>query len=366
MLSNGYKINIDRDNNILWSPCCFYNEKTPLLNPLQFKKAIERTSGATDWLPECSQCQQMEESGVPGLAPRLISFNKIPVDLEPGVCGALEINLDLMCNAACLSCGSYASSTWQKYESKHKITNIGPVVDRSDLLLEQFLNTVPLDSLYSLYILGGEPFYGVTNLKVLRHIVKTHPNPGQIELQYQTNGSIIPDAETIDLWQNFKTVIFSMSIDGVGERFNYLRWPLKWHRVERTLDYLLKNSNVYFSVNATVGPLNVWYFDEIEQWTIKNIPDELLIHRSHKPVRANRCMQPMDLNMTPLSLRQAVIDKYGADHKLSKIFGNLELDKNYVPMFKYIQKHDAIRRLNWRETFPDVTKYFPFPHPSRA
>jgi sulfatase maturation enzyme AslB (radical SAM superfamily) len=356
-LSNGYKINVDWQG-LTWSPCCFYSKKVPLLDQSQFEQALTYTSSATDWLPECHQCRLMELSGAPGLSPRLSSFQKIHTDIDDGVCGALELNLDLACNAACLSCGPYASTTWQKYEIKHQLTDQRRVKNYANNYLQQLLNTVPLDSVQNLFLLGGEPLYSPTNLTLLKHLHQVHPALDQVTLQYQTNASIIPSAEVIELWKGFKSVVISMSLDGVGERFNYLRWPLKWHRVERTVDFLLNNTDVLFNVNATISPLNVWYFDEIEQWAISAIPRDRFVKRLHWPVRPNRCMAPMDLNMTTLALRQAVIEKYGSEHTLAKVFSNLELVKNYQPMFEHIERHDQIRRLSWRKTFPEAVKYY--------
>jgi hypothetical protein len=363
MLSNGYKINVTWNNQLEWSPCCFYSKKTILTDTEAFNKALEYTSTATGWLPECRTCYRMEESGATGTNPRNASFRKIPIDVENGKCASLEINVDLLCNAACLSCGAYASSTWKKYEYKHGLTDYGPqektvYIDRADKCFTDLINTVDLSHLQHLNILGGEPMYGIINLKILKHLHKVNPALDQIMLEYQSNGSISPTEEVMELWKSFKGINFSLSLDGVGERFNYLRWPLKWHRIEKNVDFLLSNTDVMIDVNATVNPLSVWYFDELEDWVNNTIPKDRLTPRYHNPVRANRCQSPMDLNLTPLELRKDIILKYGEEHKLSKIFSNLEFNPNCKSMFDHINKHDAIRKLNWQEVFPAVTKYF--------
>ena len=45
-----------------------------------------------------------------------------------------------------------------------------------------------------------------------------------ISISYNTNGSIYPK-DYIDLWKQFKSVQVFFSVDGVGERFNYIRHP---------------------------------------------------------------------------------------------------------------------------------------------
>jgi hypothetical protein len=117
-LSNGYKINVHGDK-LTWSPCCFYSKKTDMSNPVELKRDMEYAHNATGWLPECSTCKTMEESGVDILKPRLNANHIISADSVIGDCVNLEISFDTKCNAACLSCGSYCSTTWAKFEKKH-------------------------------------------------------------------------------------------------------------------------------------------------------------------------------------------------------------------------------------------------------
>jgi len=357
-LSNGYKIDLSWDNKLLWSPCCYYSKKVPLLDKEEFEKELAYTSSATGWLPECNLCQRMEASQAgTQVSPRLASFNRIPSEIEDGIPGNLELSFDAKCNAACLSCGSYISDTWKKYEYKHDIKDIGVIVNHSARLTDELINTVDMSQLHELYVLGGEPFYSDSGNTVLRHLHKVHPNISNVKLRYQTNGSIIPDEETRELWQGFKSVEISMSLDDIGDRFNYLRWPLKWHRVEKTVDNLLSTTNAILAVNATISPLNVLYFQQLDDWARSTIPTDRL-KWPDTPARPNRCLGTMDLNKTPRAMRQRVIEMYGPEHRLSKIFSNLELNSDYKDLFEYMETHDKIRKLDWRKTFPDIIEFF--------
>ena len=357
-LSNGYKLDLRWDNVILWSPCCYYAKKTPLLDQEAFKKELAYTSSANGWLPECKLCQQMEASQAGAqVSPRLASFKRIPNELDDGVCGNLELSFDSKCNAACLSCGSYISDTWKKYEYKHNIKDIGPIVNYARRLTEQLIDNVVLDQLTELYVLGAEPFYGDTGNTVLRQLHKVHPDLSKVKLRYQTNCSLIPNAETRELWKGFHSIEMSLSIDGTKDQFNYLRWPLKWHRVEKTVDNLLSTTNATLAVNATISPLNVLYFQELDDWVRSTIPKGRL-KRTDTLVRPNRCLGTMDLNKTPQAMRYRVNEIYGSEHRLSKIFSNLEFDSNYKHMFDYLDQHDKIRKQDWRTTFPMAVEFF--------
>ena len=352
-LSNGYKINVEGDR-LLWSPCCYYTTKTPIENKEKFNKEIAYASAATDWLPECATCQNLENSGSRKESPRLISFAKIQNEYQDNACACLEISFDTKCNAACLSCGSYCSSTWSKYELKHGLVAGLYQIPPADDLITRLTAVVPMDKLETIFIMGGEPFYSDTNLKFLQHLNDVHPDLKKVTLRYQTNGSIIPSREVLDFWDKFKSVRLHLSIDGIGDRFNYLRWPLKWHRVNRNVEYLLHNTNVLFNVTCTINPLNVLYFQEVEDWFNNLIP----AHRIKGDVIPNRSTRPLDISMSSLSLRNAVITQYGESHVLSKNVQSIDVDPDYRTFFDYVNKHDKIRRLNWRETFPDVAEHY--------
>jgi hypothetical protein len=357
-LSNGYKIDLRWDNTLLWSPCCYYSKKVSLFDKEAFEKELAYTSNATGWLPECNLCRRMEASQAGAqVSPRLDSFNRISNELDDGVCGNLELSFDSKCNAACLSCGSYISDTWKKYDYKNGIRDVGPIVEHGPALATQVIESIPLDQLTELYVLGGEPFYSNSGNMVLRHLIKVHPDVSKVKLRYQTNGSMVPDEETRELWQGFKSVEISMSLDDIGDRFDYLRWPLKWHRIEKTVDNLLSTTNAILAVNATISPLNVLYFQELDDWADSTIPTDRL-KCPDAPTRPNRCMGTMDLNKTPVEMRQRVTEMYGVEHRLSKIFSNLEFNPGSKDMFEYLEVHDKIRKLDWRKTFPDIVEFF--------
>jgi hypothetical protein len=378
-LSNGYKINAHGDK-LLWSPCCFYTKKTDMSNAVELKRDMDYARNATGWLPECSSCKNMEESGVEILKPRLNANHLISADSVTGDCVNLEISFDTKCNAACLSCGSYCSTTWAKFEKKHNLNLSGVVpkviklsnsferkiaevqykiklsdddTDTSDVLFQKLINTVPLDKLETIFIMGGEPFYTKSHLKMLRHLKEVHPDLSKVSIRYQSNGSIYPSDEVLKLWEDYKFIIYGASLDGVGERFNYLRWPLKWHRCGPIVKRLINETNAQLHVNCTVSPLNILYVDELENWLKDNIPADRMRHAG-TIVRPNACLGTMDLQYTNQKLRDKVFHKYGDDHDISKMFSNMKLYDDASPMFNYIEQMDKIRRTDWRKTFPDI------------
>ena len=89
-------------------------------------------------------------------------------------------------------------------------------------------------------------------------------------MHYTTNGSIFPDTEWWDIWKYFKKVDIQLSIDGVGARFEYIRFPGNWNNLEKNVsDYKIKIKNcenMQLSISHTLGALNIFYLDEFFHW----------------------------------------------------------------------------------------------------
>jgi organic radical activating enzyme len=347
-LSNGYTLNVI-NNQLTKRPCCIYPKHIPLLDTDKIKQELAYTSSATGWIPECYECQRREQMMVRSM--RELSKSRVIGDFEPGECVSLEVNFDKKCNAACLSCSPQFSSTWEKYNRKinvnDPITSVTP-----EELFQEFINSVPLDKLQFLYIQGGEPFYSSTNLNLLEHTLNVHPDPGTITLHYQTNGSLLPTDQVIDLWKHFKSVVMNYSIDDINDRFNYLRWPLDWDTVNQNIKTMIATTDIDFQINSTINPLNALNYNNLESWILATIPADRLLH-----YRAGACRGDLDLRRTPLALRKKVLEKYGNGHKLSTLFNTPEI-LDYSTMFSYIELHDKNRRLDWRKTFPESVPFF--------
>ena len=347
-LSNGYTLNIVNDQ-LTKRPCCVYPKHIPLSDSVLIKQELDYNNSTSTWLSECKECRRIEDIGLTSM--RQISKSRVVGNFQPGDCVSLEVNFDKKCNAACLSCSPKFSSTWEKYNRKFNIKNNVTVAD-SEQLFQEFINSVALDKLQFLYIQGGEPFYSTTNLNFLEHILKVHPNPATITLQYQTNGSILPTQQIIEYWKNFKSVIINYSIDDISERFNYLRWPLDWNTVNQNIKVMIETTDVSFQINSTINPLNVLNYDNLEAWILNTIPADRLVR-----YRAGACLGALDLRHAPIELRKTVSEKYGSNHSVSKLFNTSEIF-DYRKMLDYIERHDNYRRLDWRKTFPESIPFF--------
>lgn len=196
----------------------------------------------------------------------------------------LDIQLDMTCNLACLTCGPEFSTTWRN-ELKIKNLSVRPRIE--EFLIEKF-SGVDLSGLKEVRIWGGEPFLTYTHKKILEFI-SAKIDTSNVRLMYNTNGTCRIDKETRELIEKFKFARISFSIDGIGDRFNYIRYPAKWDEVESNLLWWRENlpHNSMLSMTVTASVLNVLYLDEVFDWhrehfskSIFSDPIEIYVHNA--------------------------------------------------------------------------------------
>ena len=357
-LSNTYHFSYD---NV--KPCCWI-KNTPetqinILDINDIKEKFKNLQQINDWIPECSYCYDLEKAGTP--SPRITSQNEsiFSPNNAVGEILKIELQIDDDCNAACLICGTWNSTTWQQYEVKtFKSTELSY---RWKTTIDERINTVAelvdFNKIKQINYFGGEPFNSNTQLKILKQI----KCPENIKLIYTSNGSVFPCDETLELWKRFKSVHIGISIDGVSEQFNYLRWPLQWHQIENNLKkYLKLGDNITINTSFTATPFNIFYIDNYTQWGInfaKNNPTK-------KTTFSNWFLNPhpvtgkqISMACIPTALQDVIKSKYGEDSRIVKLLVSFN-EKKCQTMLDYIELHDGYRKLNWREIFPEIVQYF--------
>jgi MoaA/NifB/PqqE/SkfB family radical SAM enzyme len=115
---------------------------------------------------------------------------------------------------------------------------------------------------------GGEPFMIAEHFDFLQTLVDRGV-AGNVEIHYNTNGTQYPE-RGIELWPHFKTVEIAISIDDLGERFEYQRTGARWTEVQDNIykfRKLRRNSkNMQLQLCCTISIWNVVYFSEIAAW----------------------------------------------------------------------------------------------------
>jgi sulfatase maturation enzyme AslB (radical SAM superfamily) len=357
-LANTYHFSYD---NV--KPCCWIKH-TPdtqinILDP-DIKGKLENIRQVNNWIPECSYCHELEDAGT--TSPRT-DANRESIFRPDDIIGdavKVELQLDDDCNAACLMCGTWNSTTWQQYETK-TIKSKSPSYRWKTTIDERIAavnNTINFNKTKEIHFFGGEPFKGDTQLKILQMI----DHPEKIKLVYISNGSIFPCDDTLELWKKFDKVHIGVSIDGVGEQFNYLRWPLQWHQVENNLVKYIKLShrNVTLNSSFTANPFNIFYIDKYTEWA-EEFADKYKTNKTDLPSWFAK-PQPvmgdhMDMSAIPPKLQKIIKSKYGEFGRAAKIMNKFDIEK-CLHMLNYTRFHDKRRKMQWQEIFPEIVEYF--------
>ena len=349
--SNAISFRIPGDSNSLtFNPCCMYDEYIPF-HPGFFKKWRKTFIEADDYLPHCSRCKLKEHTH--GVNLRTVTNDRIPDGIDDTI-WKLEIVLDTTCNAACIQCGTYQSSLWRNEVARRdpNYKHIQPK-DQIDEKIRQIKEVVDLQKVKNYHFWGGEPLLTDTHLRFLREI----EDPSEVTINYTSNCSIFPDDDVLRLWEKFKSIQIGLSVDGFGERFHYIRWPLSWAKASRNM-ILFKNNtptNIHFHINCCAIPLNVLYINELGDWVKENF------NKNHDGSDINynfiKGEGTVDIECTPMSLREEAWKILGEDHDISNILKEIPV-RDPIKMIEHLNLWDPIRKLNWRETFKEAAKHF--------
>jgi hypothetical protein len=348
-LSNGYSFTLKTNNTLTVKPCCWFAQEI-LVDSALLDNRKKMFESITDWTKECNNCFLLEKSGQQSL--RQTGPDWVANDENSQDPVTIDIHLNNECNAACVICSDRNSSLWAKEQSKlqNKKIVINTESSTSDAI-DKIVSSVSLDKVKYIKFFGGEPLFTDTHLKFLAHV----PRPEQVTLHYTTNGSIYPNEQVLDVWKKFKLIIFAASLDGIEEQFDYVRWPLTWHKVSKNLLRIRNNKsieNLMFRIEFTANFLNAYYFDRLESWVQEHLSTNA--YGDKTDVNIHHCWgDTWNLNKMPQGVKNLIFKKYSADHRIYKMVSNIpsaELGnwKNFVATW------DAKRNNSWTTAFPDL------------
>ena len=195
----------------------------------------------------------------------------------------LDLKLGNVCNLKCRICGSWSSSKWageeidylkqqgatkaqQQQHTAYQMLKQG-AWPREQTQFWSSLETL-LPSIRYFEFTGGEPFMIQEHIDLLNRAAELEYSKN-ITVHYNTNGTIYPE-QLISIWKQFKRVEIALSIDNVGEKFEYERYPANWKQVNenvRRFELLKQNqNNIDLQLCFTVNVLNVLYLDQLLNW----------------------------------------------------------------------------------------------------
>ena len=210
----------------------------------------------------------------------------------------IDLKLGNICNLKCRICGSWSSSPWAQEEIDYEVIafrKAGYTYDKKSHLAYTYLkqgawpreNPQFWDNLRALLpnikyfeFTGGEPFLIKEHFELLEYAVE-QGYAKDIEIHYNTNGTVFPDNHNI--WSHFKHVEIAFSIDNIGSRFEYERYLAKWDEVTANITKFneLRNKKIATQLCITINIQNVYYLPEICNWIIEQSFDYIYFNMLH-------------------------------------------------------------------------------------
>jgi organic radical activating enzyme len=292
-------LNIAVETNGSITRCCSYNFKIPTNNDSTQSYNINshsiedyyhsdhikqlRQSLLKGEKPEsCQFCWKTESYNAKSTREHALGFyikNFYSKNSDDTVENIINLDLDFgnLCNLKCRICNwrrssliaSELISKGSKFVdiSKEKIKSFNQQGKwfQHPQVLHKFEKILP--NLQNIESEGGEPFLYAHHNDWYQKLIDlgcAH----NVRFRHSSNGTIFPDHR---LWPEFKEIQLCLSIDDIGNRFEYQRDGADWNQVQGVLDqyHALDYDNLKIAFWIVVSLMNVYYLPEIVKELLK-------------------------------------------------------------------------------------------------
>lgn len=287
-------------------------------------------------IPECKACWDDEENGrfsmrmrrnqhYYGKADLRVNDDIVKDVIQETINGeyhtdnlhGLHISTGDKCQLRCIDCApaysrsilkDYEKLGWDKnFKARRHVSQVIDLKQREEAHWESIKENSK--NLKIIRLTGGEPSINNNFVQYLKWCVVN--NIAQdVEIHIPTNAVNIKDS-FLEPLKEFKKVMFSLSVDGVGELDEYVRYPTNWSKKIDNMEKIIKlfpHSNIHTVVYA----LNVYHLKHIYEFgqrypvshsiELLTYPDELSVR--HLPVAIKKDiinkLQPLVLHTEPV------------------------------------------------------------------
>jgi MoaA/NifB/PqqE/SkfB family radical SAM enzyme len=382
---DGINMNL-RDHTIeeVWNSEQMRNTRLQMLRgeiPASCRKCFEEESkgikSKRNWETEVWQ----QRVDLDSIVSSMDTHGVMPVDIP-----YFDLRLGNMCNLKCIMCSPHDSSSWIKdWKLQYpKYTNDlkqdqgwDPSFDYTWYKKGSFLDSMKSQARYikELYFAGGEPLMIPEHYAILEFMV-AEGHAKDCVVRYNSNGTDISD-RLLKLWTHFKEIKFNFSIDAVGEKNDYIRYPSNWnslvtnmHKLDNTGD------NVTVNMACAVQLLNIGSLVELAEWKINQNFKKINaapygagvigLHLVYFPSYLNIRTLPKDVKQSVTESISTFANTYNTQEFKTSAYGknrwlgivdymNSEDWSHKLPTaVEYLEISDKTRNLNFRNTFKEL------------
>ena len=344
-------------------------------------KEVRATMLTGKWHRSCEICHKRELNGV--RSKRQMSLNRAvetswhgysPIEIFNIVTQGthvdapikqIDIRFGSTCNLACRMCGPISSSMWsqivEENQQAFKDANWNsPIHQSKESIMSQssrwwqqkkFLSSLieACGGLYELNITGGEPMLIPELVDVLKQLNK------DCVVQITTNGTLF-NKKVYNELSKFKETWFVLSIDGIGDTYNYIRHPGDWNvvnsNVNKFKDYV---EEIHVETATTI--FNILDITNIWTWCNDNNLDILLPNWVSEP-------EWTGLYAIPQTVKNNALEKiliYNKEHENNVSINavtalmNAKFNEEYFNTFKtHYKVQDTVYNKHLKDYIPEL------------
>jgi glutamate-1-semialdehyde 2,1-aminomutase len=176
-----------------------------------------------------------------------------------------------------------------------------------------------------------------------------------IVMEYDTNLTAI-NPKISKQFEKFKKIDMRVSLDGMNEVYEYIRFPGDWKSVYKNIT---ENKSSITAITGCLMPYNAWHLPEYELWA-----------KSENLVSAWRYIvvpKHLDLNMFPIKMREELIELYDMHKHIPHIASamkhlqnnlnnpeNVDFIKKFIKWSNFLDNH---RSMSWKKLCPDLVRH---------
>jgi MoaA/NifB/PqqE/SkfB family radical SAM enzyme len=229
----------------------------------------------------------------------------------------LEIDVGSLCNLKCRMCHDGVSSriatdlvhrSWTSDQYSDEPCHDPQVIVRAPYIkrwslsnaVERIILGAP-DQVKRLYFIGGEPLLVKEVGDLLQRLIDAGVSR-TIGIAVVSNGTVT--GRWLDLVEHFKSLELSISIDGYGEHYDYIRYPGKWETIVANLAAFRRIPNVSLGAAVTLQAYNALNIGELFRY-LESIDLDFYAWPVHIP-------RYLSVDALPSAVRQLASDRLHA------------------------------------------------------
>ena len=355
-------------------------------------KEVRRKMIAGEKIRDCERCYRQEEQGVQSLRSTDGMEDLIKHTLPDGTfhksADSMQIQLGNICNLKCKMCSQMyshmnglellemdkANPEWLLWV-KEQGANVNNWTNDLGVKQEWYKNKEFKLKMFEhisrninyLVVIGGEP----TLIPEFYELLEYCYHQDTLNNKYVAIVTNLTNTNSrLTKWlPKIKSWCIWASVDGVGERTEYIRYPSKWKKILESLEFyrslLGKNGNI--TLSPAVQLLNIDQLDDIIKWWKDWCGGELNERYGFTWLATVWYPLICNPNMAPRDWRLQVADKlskYKFDENYENIIKELRRDQHSPEKYKQLQKafikyndrQDQFRNVTktWRQLLPDL------------